>query len=154
VRWTVGALLFASTVINYIDRQTLSALAPILKNEFRWTNSDFASKLIAFRIAYTIMQALGGRLFDVFGTRLGFTIVVSFYSAVAMSTCFAQGLGSFRLFRFLLGLGEAPNQPGAAKAVSEWFPDRERAWAVALFDSGTAIGGAMAVCSQNRVLLT
>jgi ACS family hexuronate transporter-like MFS transporter len=144
VRWTVGALLFASTVINYIDRQTLSALAPILKEEFHWTNSDFASVLIGFRVAYTIMQALGGRLFDVLGTRLGFTLVVSFYSAVAMCTSLAQGLGSFRVFRFLLGFGEAPNQPGAAKAVSEWFPDKERAWAVALFDSGTAIGGAVA----------
>jgi ACS family hexuronate transporter-like MFS transporter len=105
VRWTVGALLFASTVINYIDRQTLSALAPILKEEFHWTNSDFASVLIGFRVAYTIMQALGGRLFDVLGTRLGFTLVVSFYSAVAMCTSLAQGLGSFRVFRFLLGFG-------------------------------------------------
>ncbi len=137
-------LLFASTVINYVDRQTLSALAPILKNEFHWTNSDFASMLIAFRVAYTIMQGVGGRLFDLVGTRLGFTLVVSFYSLVAMSTSLASGLGSFRVFRFLLGFGEAPNQPGAAKTVSEWFPNRERGWAVALFDSGSALGGAVA----------
>jgi len=144
VRWLIGGLLFASSVINYIDRQTLSALAPILKIEYRWTNSDFASLLIAFRIAYTIMQGVGGKLFDVLGSRLGFSLVVSFYSAVAMCTAFAQGLGSFRIFRFLLGLGEGPNFPGAAKTVAEWFPARERAWAVALFDSGTSIGGAVA----------
>ncbi|MFN7992142.1 MAG: MFS transporter [Bryobacteraceae bacterium] len=144
VRWSIGALLFASTIINYIDRQTLSALAPILKNEFHWTNSDFASLLISFRVAYTIMQGVGGRLIDVLGSRLGFALVVSFYSVVAMATSFAHGLASFRVFRFLLGLGEGPNFPGAAKTVSEWFPSRERAWAVALFDSGTSIGGAVA----------
>ena len=144
VRWSVGALLAASTVVNYIDRQTLSALAPILKSQFQWTNSDFASLLIAFRLAYTIMQAVGGRLFDVVGSRLGFSLVVGFYSLVAMGTSFAQGLASFRIFRFLLGLGEGPNFPGAAKTVAEWFPKCERAWAVALFDSGTSIGGALA----------
>jgi ACS family hexuronate transporter-like MFS transporter len=144
VRWWIGGLLFASSIINYIDRQTLSALAPILKIEYHWTNTDFASLLIAFRIAYTIMQGVGGRLFDVLGSRRAFTLVVSFYSVVAMSTAFASGLGSFRIFRFLLGFGEGPNFPGAAKTVSEWFPARERAWAVALFDSGTSIGGAVA----------
>jgi MFS transporter, ACS family, hexuronate transporter len=137
-------MLFASSVINYIDRQTLSALAPILKIHFHWTNSDFASLLIAFRLAYTIMQGVGGRLFDVLGSRLGFALVVSFYSFVAVATSLAQGLASFRIFRFLLGLGEGPNFPGAAKTVAEWFPARERAWAVALFDSGTSIGGAVA----------
>ena len=144
VRWSIGALLFASTIINYIDRQTLSALAPILKIHFHWTNSDFASLLIAFRLAYTIMQGVGGRLIDVLGSRLGFALVVAFYSVVAMTTSFAQGLASFRIFRFLLGLGEGPNFPGATKTVAEWFPSRERGWAVALFDSGTSIGGAVA----------
>jgi len=144
VRWWIGGLLFASTIINYIDRQTLSALAPIIKSEYHWTNTDFASLLIAFRIAYTIMQGVGGRLFDLLGSRSAFTLVVSFYSLVAASTAFARGLGSFRFFRFLLGAGEGPNFPGAAKTVSEWFPGRERAWAVALFDSGTSIGGAIA----------
>ena len=143
-RWSVGVLLFAASVINYIDRQTLSALAPILKAEFHWTNSDFASLLIAFRIAYTVMQGTGGWLFDRLGSRVAFPLIVSFYSLVAMATTFAQGLVSFRIFRFLLGMGEGPNFPGAAKTVAEWFPAKERAWAVALFDSGTSIGGAAA----------
>jgi ACS family hexuronate transporter-like MFS transporter len=136
--------LFASTVINYIDRQTLSVLAPFLKTEYHWTNTDFATILIAFRIAYTLGQGLCGRLIDRTGTRRGLSLTVAFYAAIAMLTAAAQGLASFRVFRFLLGAGESANWPGAAKATSEWLPDRERAWAVALYDSGSSIGGAIA----------
>ena len=144
LRWWIGGLLFASTVINYIDRQTLSVLAPALKDQYHWTNTDFATVLIAFRVVYTIMQLVSGRLLDRLGTRRGLSISVAFYSAVAACTALAQGLGSFRVFRGLLAAGESAGWPGAAKAVSEWFPDRERAWAVALFDSGSSIGGAIA----------
>ena len=144
LRWWIGVLLFASTVINYIDRQTLSVLAPALKDQYHWTNTDFATVLIAFRVVYTIMQSVSGRLLDRLGTRRGLSISVAFYSVVAACTALAQGLGSFRVFRGLLGAGESAGWPGASKAVSEWFPDRERAWAVALFDSGSSIGGAVA----------
>ncbi len=144
LRWWIGALLFISTVINYIDRQTLSVLAPFLKAEHHWTNADYASILLAFRLAYTIMQSVSGRMLDRLGTRRGLTLTVAFYSAVAGLTSLAQGLTGFRVFRFLLGAGEAANWPGATKAVSEWFPAKERAWAVALFDSGSSIGGAVA----------
>jgi len=144
LRWQIGGLLFASTVINYIDRQTLSVLAPFLKEEHHWTNSDYASILLAFRLAYTIMQFQSGRLLDRVGTRRGLSLSVAFYSVVAGLTALAGGLWSFRIFRFLLGAGEAANWPGATKAVSEWFPARERAWAVALFDSGSSVGGAIA----------
>lgn len=144
LRWWIGGTLFACTIINYIDRQTLSALAPILKQEYAWTNTDFASILIAFRIAYTLMQGVGGRLLDWLGTRRGLSLTVIFYSVVAVLTATARGIAGFRFFRFLLGAGEGPNFPGAAKAVSEWFPGKERAWAVAMFDSGTSVGGAVA----------
>ncbi|MBI1898561.1 MAG: MFS transporter [Acidobacteria bacterium] len=144
LRWWIGGLLFLSTVINYLDRQTLSVLAPYLKIEFSWTNSDFALIVIAFRIAYAIMQTLGGRVLDSLGTRLGLTLSVLWYSTAAMLTSIASGLHSFAAFRFLLGTGEAANWPGAAKTVSEWFPRSERGWAVALYDSGSAIGGAAA----------
>ena len=144
LRWWIGILLFASTVINYIDRQTLSVLAPALKDQYHWTNTDFATVLIAFRISYTIMQSISGRALDRLGTRTGLSLSVAFYSVVAACTSLAHGLGSFRIFRALLGAGESAGWPGAAKAVSEWFPDRERAWAVALFDSGSSIGGAVA----------
>jgi ACS family hexuronate transporter-like MFS transporter len=137
-------LLFASTVINYIDRQTLNVLAPYLKAEYRWTNSDFALIVIAFRISYAVVQLIGGSLVDRLGTRRGLGVAVAWYSAMAMLTSLANGLGSFCAFRFLLGAGEAANWPGATKAVSEWFPAKERGIAVALFDSGSAIGGAVA----------
>lgn len=144
LRWWIGGLLFLSTVINYIDRQTLNVLAPILQKEFSWTNADFATILISFRLAYTLMQAVGGRLIDLLGTRRGLALSVVFYSTVAMLTSLAQGIGGFRTFRFLLGVGEGPNWPGAAKATAEWFPPKERGWAVALYDSGSAVGGAIA----------
>jgi ACS family hexuronate transporter-like MFS transporter len=144
LRWWIAGLLFASTIINYIDRQTLSVLAPILVAEYHWTNTDFATILIAFRVAYTLMQGAGGRLIDRVGARLGLTLTVTFYSCVASLTALAQGLVSFRVFRFLLGAGEGPNWPAATKVAAEWFPDKERAWAVAMFDSGSSIGGAIA----------
>jgi ACS family hexuronate transporter-like MFS transporter len=144
LRWWIGGLLFASTVINYIDRQTLSVLAPQLKLSYRWSNQDFALIVIAFRIAYMLGQAVLGRMLDRLGTRRGLSITVLWYSLVAMATSLATGLGSFCGFRFLLGLGEAANWPGATKAVSEWFPRRERALAVAFFDSGSSIGAAVA----------
>jgi ACS family hexuronate transporter-like MFS transporter len=144
LRWYIGGLLFLSTVINYIDRQTLNVLAPYIKAEYQWTNSDFALLIIAFRITYAFGQTAAGRLIDTIGTRRGLSLSVAFYSIVAMMTSLATGLRSFAFFRFLLGAGEAGNWPGATKAVSEWFPKRESGWAVALFDSGSSVGGAIA----------
>jgi ACS family hexuronate transporter-like MFS transporter len=144
LRWWIGGLLFASTVINYIDRQTLSVLGPYLKIQYQWNNQQFAAIVIAFRIAYSVGQTVAGRLIDRVGTRKGLTITVIWYSIAAMLTSLAMGLRSFAFFRFLLGAGESANWPAATKAVSEWFPKKERGWAVALFDSGSSIGGAIA----------
>jgi MFS transporter, ACS family, hexuronate transporter len=144
LRWWIGGLLFASTVINYIDRQTLSLLAPFLKLDYHWTNSDYANIAIAFRVAYSIGQTVFGRLMDRIGTRRGLTFTVIWYSVVSMLTSLASGFYSFAAFRFLLGAGESANWPAATKAVSEWFPKRERALATALFDSGSSIGAAVA----------
>lgn len=144
LRWYIGGLFFLSTVINYIDRQTLSVLAPYLKTEFTWTNSDFALIVISFRVAYAFGQTGSGQVLDRVGTRKGLSLGVAFYSLAAMLTSLASGLRSFCFFRFLLGAGESANWPGATKGVSEWFPRRESGWAVALFDSGSSIGGALA----------
>jgi MFS transporter, ACS family, aldohexuronate transporter len=144
LRWWIGVLLFASTVINYIDRQTLSILAPFLKQQYHWTNSDYAAIAIAFRIAYSIGQTVCGRQIDRVGTRRGLTISVTWYSIVSLLTSLANGILSFAAFRFLLGAGESANWPGASKAVSEWFPKRERGLAAALYDSGSSVGGAIA----------
>ena len=143
-RWWIGSLLFASTVINYIDRQTLNVLAPYLKVEFHWTNHDFSLIIIAFRAAYAVMQLAAGPIVDRIGTRDGLSLAVAWYSLAAMLTPLSSGLRSFGLFRFLLGIGEAGNWPAATKAVGEWFPRRERGWAVALFDSGSSVGAAIA----------
>jgi ACS family hexuronate transporter-like MFS transporter len=144
LRWWIGGILFVSTVINYIDRQTLSILAPFLKQEYHWSNTDYANIAIAFRVAYSIGQTVCGRQIDRLGTRLGLTISVTWYSIVSLLTSLASGMASFAVFRFLLGAGESANWPGASKAVSEWFPNRERGLAAAFYDSGSSVGGAIA----------
>jgi MFS transporter, ACS family, hexuronate transporter len=136
-------MLFASTVINYMDRQTLSLLAPYLKVTYHWTNSDYADLVIAFRVAYAIGQTVCGRWMDRIGTRLGITFTVLFYSIVSVLTPLANGFFSFMGFRLMLGFGESANWPAATKVVSEWFPAKERALATAFFDSGSSIGGAI-----------
>jgi len=144
LRWWIGGLLFASTVINYIDRQTLALLSPYLKEIYHWTNTDYANLLIGFRVAYSIGQTVCGRFMDRLGTRRGLTLSVLWYSMVSIATSLATGFYSFATFRFLLGAGESANWPGATKAVSEWFPKQQRAFATAFFDSGSSIGGAVA----------
>ncbi|HEX4542059.1 MAG TPA: MFS transporter [Candidatus Acidoferrum sp.] len=144
LRWWIGGLLFASTVINYIDRQTLSILAPFLKQDYHWSNTDYANIVISFRVAYTIGQTVCGRLMDRVGTKRGLTISVAFYSVVSLVTSLANGMRSFAVFRFFLGAGESANWPGASKVVSEWFPKRDRGLAAAFYDSGSSVGGAVA----------
>jgi ACS family hexuronate transporter-like MFS transporter len=144
LRWWIAATLFASTIINYLDRQTLSWLAPYLKIQYHWSNTDYAYIVIAFRVAYSIGQTVFGRLMDRMGTRRGLTFTVLWYSIVSVLTPLANGLYSFGFFRFLLGTGESANWPAATKAVSEWFPKQERGLATAFFDSGSSVGGAIA----------
>ena len=144
LRWYIGGLLFLSTVINYIDRQTLSVLAPYIKTEFHWNNATFAWLIIGFRISYSFGQTASGLYLDKVGIRRGLSIAVAFYSVVSMLTSLSTGFRSLLAFRFLLGAGESANWPAATKAVAEWFPRKESGWAVALFDSGSAIGGAVA----------
>ena len=144
LRWWICGLLFASTVINYVDRQTLSWLAPYLKQDYHWTNTDYANIIIGFRVAYAVGQSVWGRFIDRVGTRRGLTLSVLWYSVVSIFTPLARGFYGFAGFRFLLGTGESGNWPGATKAVSEWFPKRERGLATALFDSGSSVGGAIA----------
>jgi ACS family hexuronate transporter-like MFS transporter len=115
-----------------------------LKLDYHWSNSDYANLVIAFRLAYSLGQTLFGRLMDRIGTRRGLTFTVAWYSIVSVLTSLANGFASFAMFRFFLGAGESANWPAATKAVSEWFPKRERALATAFFDSGSSIGGAIA----------
>jgi ACS family hexuronate transporter-like MFS transporter len=144
LRWWIASVLFLSTIINYLDRQTLSLLSPYLKIQYHWSNTQYAYIAIAFRVAYTIGQTVFGRTMDRIGTRRGLSFTVAAYSLISLLTPLARGLYSFSFFRFLLGAGESANWPAATKAVSEWFPKQERALATAFFDSGSSVGGAIA----------
>lgn len=143
-RWWIAGLLFLSTVINYVDRQTLSVLAPELRDAFQMTNTDYSRILFAFLLAYMIMQTGGGYLMDRLGPRRGLSLTVAFWSVAAMLHSGANSVMSFGVFRFLLGMGEGGNWPGGVKAISQWFPARERAFAIGLFNGGSALGGLIA----------
>ena len=132
------------TIINYIDRMTLSVLAPTIKEEFGMSNVDYSRVVTTFLIAYTLSQALSGKVLDRIGTRIGFMLFVGIWISASMMHALAGGMLALAAFRFLLGIGEAGNWPGAAKAVAEWFPVRERAFAMAIFNSGASIGAVVA----------
>ena len=144
LRWWVVALLFLVTCLNYVDRQTLSVLAPVLRDEFRMSNLDYALVVNAFLISYTVMQAGSGALLDCIGTKWGFAIMFLWWSAATFLHRFARGASSLALFRFLLGMGEAGNWPGAAKAIAEWFPENERGSAMGIFNAGSSTGALLA----------
>jgi ACS family hexuronate transporter-like MFS transporter len=144
VRWWIVWTLFFSTVTNYISRQTFSVLSPMLASQYHFSHTDLARILGAFQISYAITWLLGGIFLDAVGTRLGLALAVSFWSVVNILTGFASSVFGFAAFRFLLGIGEGFNWPGASKAVAEWFPSEERSLAVAIFDSGSSVGGALA----------
>jgi ACS family hexuronate transporter-like MFS transporter len=144
LRWLIIGLVFLATLINYIDRLTVSVLAPVITEALKLSNLEYASLGTWFLLAYTISQGVSGRLYDRIGARRGFTLSITVWSLAAMAHAFARGLGSLSVFRFLLGLGEAGNWPGAAKVIAEWFPVRERAFAMAIFNSGAAIGSIVA----------
>jgi ACS family hexuronate transporter-like MFS transporter len=144
VRWWIVWTLFFSTVTNYISRQTFSVLAPLITAQYHLTHTDLAKILGAFQISYAVTWLLGGIFLDLVGTRLGLALAVVFWSLINMLTGFASTVFSFAVFRFLLGIGEGFNWPGASKTVAEWFPSQERSLAVAIFDSGSSVGGAVA----------
>ena len=138
------AFAFWATVINYLDRQTLSVAAPVLREQFHMSNVEYSRVLFAFLLAYTILNGVSGPLIDRLGTRLGYSLCIAWWSVAAMLHAFATGPVSLGVFRFLLGMGEAGNWPAAVKLVAEWFPERERALASGIFNSGSAVGAILA----------
>ena len=140
LRWVIIALVFFATLINYIDRLTISVLAPLIVQDLGLTNTEYGGIATWFLVAYTLSQGLSGKLYDRVGIKRGFTVSIIVWSVAAMGHAFAGGLRSLSAMRFILGLGEAGNWPGAAKTVAEWFPARQRAFAMAIFNSGAAIG--------------
>lgn len=144
VRWWIVTLLFAVTVINYINRQTLSVLSATLRTDLHLTDADYANAVSAFLLAYLIMYTVSGRLIDRIGVRLGVTLCVAWWSVAAMLTALSRGALSLAFFRFLLGVGEPGIFPAGVKACGEWFPKDRRALATGIFSSGGAIGAVIA----------
>lgn len=143
-RWFVCAMLFAATTINYLDRQILGLLKPGLEKIFSWTETDYSYIVMAFTACYAFGQLFYGKVIDRIGTRLGYIISVTVWSIAAMLHALVRGTVGFGMARALLGIGESGNYPGGVKTVAEWFPKKERALAVGIFDSGSNIGACVA----------
>ncbi len=144
LRWVIISLIFFATLINYIDRLTISVLGPVIVEKLQLSNTEFGGIATWFLFAYTMSQALSGKLYDRIGIKRGFSISIVVWSLAGIATAFSTGLKTLSLCRFVLGLGEAGNWPGAAKTVAEWFPARQRALGMAIFNSGAAIGSIVA----------
>ena len=144
MRWWIVWTLFGSTVINYISRQTFSVLAPVITAQFHLSHTDLARIFGAFQVSYALTWFLGGIFLDAVGTRIGLAVAVVFWSVVNACTGLVSSVSGFVACRFLLGIGEGFNWPAASKTVAEWFPAEERSVAVAIFDSGSSVGGALA----------
>ncbi|MGA8367500.1 MAG: MFS transporter [Candidatus Acidiferrales bacterium] len=143
-RWTICALLFFATTINYMDRQVISLLAPTLQHTFGWSEIQYADIIAAFQIAYMLGLFVMGGIIDRIGTRLGYALAIGIWSVSAMCHALARSVLQFGAARFMLGLGESGNFPASLKAVAEWFPKKERALATGLFNSGTNVGALIA----------
>ncbi len=139
-RWTICALLFAATAINYIDRQMIGVLKPVLQRDLGWTEAQYADIVFWFQAAYAIGFLVMGRLVDRLGARLGYALAFSFWTLAHVAHGLVSSVAQFAAVRFALGLGEAGNFPSGLKAVTDWFPQRERAFAVGLFNAGANVG--------------
>lgn len=144
IRWWIAWTLFFSTVTNYISRQTFSVLSPTIAAQFHFNHTDLAKIFGSFQIAYAIAWLLGGIFLDAVGVRIGLAVAAIWWSLMNAFMGFSSSVFAFAFFRFMLGIGEGFNWPGASKAVAEWFPRQERSLAVAIFDSGSSVGGALA----------
>jgi ACS family hexuronate transporter-like MFS transporter len=151
-RWIIVVLLFFATTINYLDRQIIGLLKPILEKEFAWTETDFAHIVMAFTAAYAVGLISFGWLIDKIGTKLGYAITIVVWSIAGMLHALARSAFGFGVARVGLGLGEAGNYPAAMKTVAEWFPKKERALATGFFNAGTSIGVVVALLVVPLIL--
>ena len=146
LRWWMIGLVALATTINYVDRQSISLLFPVLSkpNELNLSALQYSRVATVLLLAYMISQSVSGKFYDRYGTRVGFTVSIVIWSIAAMGHSLITGFYSFAALSFVLGFGEAGNWPGAAKMVAEWFPARERALGMAIFNSGAALGSVIA----------
>ena len=143
LRWILGGMLFLATAINYLDRGALAVVSKKIRGEFGLNEQDYSYSLVAFFLAYAIMYAGSGYIVDRLGSKRGFSLFIGFWSVAAMLHAAIQGTWSLAAARFLLGLGEPGNWPAATKAIGEWFPARQRALGVGIFNAGSSVGAAL-----------
>ncbi|MGX5856556.1 MFS transporter [Dyadobacter jiangsuensis] len=152
-RWLVVVLIFTATIINYIDRQIIGLLKPFLEKEFNWTETDFARIVMAFTAAYAVGLLFFGWLIDRIGTRIGYSLTVIFWSAASMVHALARSVFGFAMARVALGIGEAGNFPAGIKTVAEWFPKKEKALAIGIFNGGPSVGVVVALLMVPPILV-
>jgi ACS family hexuronate transporter-like MFS transporter len=143
-RWTICALVFFATTVNYLDRQVISLLKSVLSDDLSWDDGDYANIEIAFKLAYSFGMLIAGRVVDMLGTKKGYATATGLWSLAAVGHGFANSTLGFIIARASLGITEAGNFPAAIKATAEWFPKKERAFATGIFNSGTNIGAIIA----------
>ena len=143
-KWWLLSFAFLATVINYLNRQTLSVMAPVLLQQFRISATGYSRIIFAFMLAYTFMNGVSGRLLDRLGTRIGYSLTIAFWSGAEILNALSAGALSLGIFQFLLGIGEAGNYPAGVKLITEWFPPEERSHASGIFNSGASIGAILA----------
>ena len=153
VRWTVVALIFFATTVNYIDRQVIGLLKPYIQDDLGWTEADYGYIVTAFQVAYGIGMIVGGRMLDRLGSKLGYSIAIIVWSLGAVLHAAVRSVTGFGAARAVLGLGEAGNFPAAVKVIAEWFPKRDRAFATGVFNSGTTIGAIIAPIIVTAITL-
>ena len=143
-RWTICALIFFATTVNYLDRQVIGILKPLLETDLGIGEKAYSHIIMAFQMLYAFGMVISGRIIDKFGTKTGYSVAVVFWSIAAMGHALAKGAFSFGFWRGLLGLSESGNFPAANKTVAEWFPKKERALAFGILNSGTNVGAIVA----------
>ena len=153
-RWTICALLFFASTINYLDRQVIGILKPLLESNLNIGEVAYANIVTIFQLCYGISMLLAGRLIDKFGTKIGYGISVLVWSIAAIGHALAKGVIGFGFWRALLGVGESGNFPAANKAIAEWFPKKERALAFSIFNSGTNVGAIAAPLAVPAIIVT
>src|SRR5258708_4591034 len=153
-RWTIVALLFVATTINYVDRQVLGILAPTLQRDLHWTETDYGDIVSWFSLVYAFGFLGAGRVIDRIGVKRGLTAAGVAWSLAAIAHAFARTAAGFSLARGMLGLGESAIFPGSIKTIAEWFPKKERALAAGLFNAGTNMGAILTPMIVPWIALT
>src|SRR5450631_3402933 len=144
VRWSICAMLFAATTINYMDRQVIGILKPTLQASIGMSELDYGYVVDAFQVAYALGLLAAGRFVDKVGTRIGYMVIMAVWSLSAMGHSLANTVMQFGIARFCLGVGESGNFPAAIKTTAEWFPQSERSLATGIFNSGANVGAILA----------